>query len=317
MSGIGVVTNPMSRRNRRDPAVARGLSYVLGQRGQLAAPDDLDALATTAARFRDLEIEALCINGGDGTVHQVLTAMVRAYGDEPLPPVAILPGGTMNIVADSVGVDVSAEAMLGQVADAYHGGEALPERVVPLLRVDFDDEPPQYGFLSGNGIIARFLELYYEQPDPTPMGAAALLAKGAASALVGGSLVKRLLRPWSGSVVLDDGTAWPHDAWVAVAVGTVEQMGLGFRVFHLLRRHPDHMQVVGISGRVAELAWALPSLYRGHGIRGASNLTGLTHTLELVGDGPMALMIDGDFYVAATGRVRYSLGPVVRLLLPT
>ncbi|MBX2800585.1 MAG: hypothetical protein KTR31_23095 [Myxococcales bacterium] len=316
MSGIGVVTNPMSRRNRRDPDAARSLAYVLGQGDELAAPDDLDALATTAAQFRDRDVGVVCINGGDGTVHQVLTAMVRAYGDAPLPPVALLPGGTMNIVAGSVGIDVSAQAMLGQVVESFHGGPPLRERAVPLLRVEFGDEAPYYGFLSGNGIIARFLELYYDQPDPTPMGAAALLAKGAASALVGGDLVRDLMQPWSGRVILDDHAPWPHDAWVAVAIGTVEQMGLGFRVFHLLRQAPHRMQVVGISGGVAELAWSLPSLYRGHGPRGPSHLTSLADGLVLEGTGPIPLMIDGDFYNASGGRVTYSLGPTVRLLLP-
>lgn len=315
MSGIGVLTNPRSRHNRRDPGVARSLAYVLGEKGQLVAPDDLDALNHTAERFRDHGIEVLCVNGGDGTLHQALTALVRAYGEEAeLPPIAMLRGGTMNIVADSIGVRVPAAAMLEQVVDAYHAGESLRERRVRCIRIELDDQPPSYGFLSGNGIIARFLEVYYEKPDPTPADAARLLLRGSMSALVGGRLIRRLTRPWEGTLTLD-GERWPHDRWVAVAIGTIEQMGLGFRVFHLLERSPDRLQVVGLAGSVTDLARELPSVYRGRGVHRPGDRTEVGSELVLEGTEAQAIMIDGDFYIAHRGRVRYTLGPEVRFLM--
>ena len=77
---IGVVTNPRSR-GRHTPGA---LAYVLGERGELVAPGDLDALAAHARRFRDRGITTLCVDGGDGTLHRVLTAIARVYGDAPL-----------------------------------------------------------------------------------------------------------------------------------------------------------------------------------------------------------------------------------------
>lgn len=316
MSGIGVITNPKSRRNRRDPGVARTLAYVLGERGQFVAPDDLDALAATLERFRDHQIDVLCINGGDGTVHQSVTAMVRAYGEEaPLPPIVVLRGGTMNIIADSLGMTAGAETMLDQVVDAYHSGDALPERSVRLLRVEIDDQPPRYGFLAGNGVIAGFLEVYYEQDDPSPIDAATLLARGAASAVVGGTLVRRLMRPWRGHISVD-GHTWAGDAWVAIAIGTVEEMGLGFKVFNRVAAHPTKMQVVGIGSSVARLVAELPRLYAGYGPRHRANHSQLGEDLILQGTEPFPLMVDGDLYAASGGRVRFRLGPRVTMLLP-
>lgn len=316
MSGIGVITNPLSRKNRRDPRVVRTLAYVLGERGHFVAPDDLDALAATTRRFRDHQIDVLCINGGDGTVHQAMTALVRAYDEHaPLPPVAILRGGTMNIIADSVGMTIPAEAMLDQIVDAYHSGDLLPERRVRLLKVEIDDEVPVYGFLSGNGVIAGFLDVYYAKKDPSHVDAAALLVRGAASAMVGGPLVRRLLRPWRGRVLLD-GVAWPPSEWVAVALGTIEEMGLGFKVFHLLRDHPQRLQVVGIGSRVSRLALELPGLYAGRGVHRPANSSQVAEVVELEGEGAFTVMVDGDLYRAHTGRVRYSVGPELRLLLP-
>lgn len=316
MSGIGVITNPTSRRNRRDPGVARALSYVLGERGELAAPCDLDALAATLRHFRDREIDVLCVNGGDGTVHQAVTAMVRAYQDGPaLPALVVLRGGTMNIIADSVGVSVSPERMLTQVVDAFHSGEALPERTVRLMEVEIDGAPPRYGFLAGNGVIAGFLQVYYERDHPTPVDAATLLARAAASALTGGPLVKRILRPWRGTVTVD-GQAWDGREWVAIALGTVEEMGFGFRVFHEVADNPDKVQVVGIGSSVARLATELPRLYAGRGTRDPANRCALSRELILQGDQRFPIMIDGDLYEATEGRVRARSGPAVRLLLP-
>jgi diacylglycerol kinase family enzyme len=313
---IAVVTNPRSKHNRRNPGLSRSLAYVLGEQGEVVEPGDLDALAATSTRFRERGIGTLCVNGGDGTLHQVLTSVIRTWGEDgALPAVAILRGGTMNIIADSVGVRADAETMLGRVVEAVHAGEALPTVTRRTLRIELDGGPAYYGFLAGNGIIARFLELYYEQPDPSPVGAAKLLARGALSAMVGGALIRRLTRPYSGQVVLD-GRALPNERWVAVAVGTVEQMGLGFRVFHLLRDHPDRLQVVALGGSVADLARELPSVYRGRGVHRPGDSTAAVAELVWASAEPVQLMIDGDFYVADGGRVRFSVGPEVRFVLP-
>ncbi|MEQ1569757.1 MAG: diacylglycerol kinase family protein [Myxococcota bacterium] len=313
---VAVVTNPRSRHNRNNPQLQPALAYVLGERGELVSPSDLGALAQTVRRFRDRGTEVLCVNGGDGTLHQVITAAARVWGDAPMPALALLRGGTMNIVADSVGVRVDAETMLGRVVEAIHTGDPLPTVTRRLLRVEVDDQPPFFGFLSGNGIIARFLELYYERPDPTPLSAGWLLARGAMSALVGGPLIRRLTRPYSGRVEVD-GVDLGGDRWVAVALGSIEQMGLGFQVFPRAAEDPDRFQFVAMGGSVSDVARELPSLYRGRGVRRPENRSNLAAQLVFRSDEPIQLMIDGDFYVAARGRVRYTVGPSVRFLLPT
>ncbi len=316
MSGIGVVTNPRSRKNRRNPVMAETLAYVLGERDHFHAPTSLEALAETARRFRAHEIDVLCINGGDGTIHKVMTAMVRAYGANPLPDVAILRGGTMNIVAESVGNRIRPEEMLEQVVSSYHGSIPLPETELRLLEVDLDDgEPPLYGFISGNGIIPRFLERYYDRPDPSPVDAAWLLLRAAVSAVFGGGLARKLTEPWRGEVRID-GSVWPHEEWIAVAFGSVEQIGLGFPVFHRVSAHPDRFQVVGVGSSVATLALGLPRLYRGRGIGGRDNFTDVAYEVVLQGPPDQPMTIDGDLYRTPTGRIRYTVGPRVTMRLP-
>ena len=134
----------------------------------------------------------------------------------------------MNIVATSIGVRASPEEMLRRILEGQ-----VPTVTRRILRIVVDGGPPHYGFLSGNGIVARFLELYYDHPEPSPRTAAWLLMRGACSALVRGSLAARLTRPYIGRVEID-GEVREGQRWLAVVLGTVEELGLRFRVFHLL-----------------------------------------------------------------------------------
>src|SRR5437762_2543265 len=102
--GIGVITNPRSRMNKRDPSRMRKLGYLIGDRGSAAATRSLDDLYRVAEEFKSADIDVLGINGGDGTIHHTLTAFVRTWGDKPLPLIAILRGGTMNTIANSYGI---------------------------------------------------------------------------------------------------------------------------------------------------------------------------------------------------------------------
>src|SRR5215471_13326780 len=102
--GIGLITNPRSRVNLRDPGRPRRLSYLIGSHGQAEATRTLDDLYRVCEEFRKERIDVLGISGGDGTLHHTLTAMIRTYGsDQSLPPIAILRGGTMNTIARSFG----------------------------------------------------------------------------------------------------------------------------------------------------------------------------------------------------------------------
>src|SRR5580704_17382124 len=113
MSGIGVVLNPRSRRNLRDPKAALRLARTLGDHGVVRQVDSIEDLHRTAEDFRHLDIDVLGISGGDGTNHVTITGFLDVYGNGKvadsaapalLPQIAFLRGGTMNTVANSVGI---------------------------------------------------------------------------------------------------------------------------------------------------------------------------------------------------------------------
>ncbi|MDP2305189.1 MAG: diacylglycerol kinase family protein [Pseudomonadota bacterium] len=312
LPGIAVVTNPRSRQNRRDPAIAGQLAYVLGERGQLAQPTNREELVDAARRFRDHGIDVLAINGGDGTAHVVLTAMVQAYGSDPLPPIALLRGGTMNTVASGIGVKGSPAALLGALVARYHAGEPLGEVERNLLCVP--GPVPQYGFLFGNGLIANFLEAYYAGSEPSPQKAAWILARAVASALVGGALFRRLMRPIELEVEVD-GVAWAPASYLCVGAGTVDDIGLRFRPFHLAPTHPNHVHAVAFGCSPFALIGQLGNIWLARPTSAPGIRSVLARRMVLRGNMPIPYMIDGDFHTGMQ-TLTIEVGPRVRLLVP-
>jgi len=313
MGGIGIVNNPRSRRNLRDPALAGRLRALLRDDGQVldaATPDELERALES---FRAAGIDVLGVNGGDGTGHYVLTAFARARGPDPMPPLLLLRGGAMNTVAHGHGIRGGPERILREVLLRRRHG--FPLRTTPrdLLRVSADGGPPRHGFLFGTGAIVTFLEAYYAGGRPSPMMAALLVVRAFGSALVGGPFAEALTRR-EPLRVETDGDEWPDGSYLAVAAGSTPDIGFGFRAFQRCGEQPGFFHVVGLSGSVGQLALSLPRLRRGAPWRRRLAQDEVARELVLEGDAPR-FTIDGDLYVAER-TVRVDTGPAIEIVLP-
>src|SRR5579863_9565155 len=165
MSGIGVVLNPKSRRNLRDPRAEYRLARRLGNHGVVRAARSIDELYHIAEDFRRVDIDVLAISGGDGTNHVTLTGFLDVYRGATMPQVALLRGGTMNTVANSVGVRRGGpEGLLGRLVRDYARRGVLElenvERHVMRLLAPSEGKA-RFGFLFGTGVVHGFLAEYY------------------------------------------------------------------------------------------------------------------------------------------------------------
>lgn len=299
---VAVFASPRSGANRRRPARLRALQEVAERTGAvLHTTSTLAELDAAMASLASAPPDVLAINGGDGSVHRVLTAAVQVF--PTLPTLALLPGGTMDIAARSTGWLGRGAVGLQTLMD---GGLATTER--SLLTID----GRWAGFLFGNGLIARFLEVYEEVPDPTAVRAAQILARGVASAAVGGPFADRLTRRWSGEIELD-GEVLEGDDWLAVAAGTVEQIGLGFRPFREARA--GCMHAVGLGSSVASFARELPRVFQRRPLQEAGNVERTARQLVLRSDEAASFMVDGDFHRGSNELV-VEIGQTVSFLVP-
>jgi diacylglycerol kinase family enzyme len=187
---------------------------------------------------------------------------------------------------------------------------------MPVVRRWLLEVDGHYGFLFGNGVIARFLELYYEGTnEPTPAKAVWVLVRGILSALVNGPYVQRLLAPYAGTVEVD-GRVWPGDRWMMIGAGTADDIGIGFRPFWKALRHPGRMHVVGTSSlRPMTLVRELPRIRLARQVEGDGFVDDVAQQVVLRADAPIGYMIDGDFYRG--GQVlTVRIGPQVDFVVP-
>ena len=73
MGGIGVVHNPFARGNMRRPWVVKKLHEVVAGAGDLWETRNVNELPKVAENFLRRKLDILAINGGDGTLHLVLS----------------------------------------------------------------------------------------------------------------------------------------------------------------------------------------------------------------------------------------------------
>jgi len=87
---VGVIYNPRSHRNKGQDLASDPAPHVY-----VSQPGERSQLPAALRRFADRGIDLLVINGGDGTVRDVLTAGCEVFG-ENWPTVAVLPKGKTN-----------------------------------------------------------------------------------------------------------------------------------------------------------------------------------------------------------------------------
>jgi hypothetical protein len=342
MSGIGVIFNPRSGRNLRDPRAAGRLARTLGDHGVIREAGSIDELYRVAEDFRRLDIDVLGISGGDGTNGTTITGFLDVYQGNALPQIAFLRGGTMNTVANSVGVRRGPpEGLLDRLCRAYVERAARPlanvERHVMCIRPEGARTPAaaangnggakplrmpplatKYGFNFGTGVVCGFLSEYYAAGHPpNPVIAAKTLLRGVGSAAVGGEMVKRMAAPFRGSVELGDGDVWPERDYLAVAGGTVDQIGLNFRPFYRYAERPNTFHLLGIHTSPMGFVRQLPRIWRAAPMQPGRSYEAVTDRAVIRSPhAPLRYMIDGDLH-ECEGPLHVSIGPRVRIVVGT
>lgn len=154
MTKLGIIRNPRSRRNRdRGPIdPARLVGDIL-----LREPASYRELETVIEEFAARKIDVIAIDGGDGTIRDVLSAAIGTF--DRLPPFALLASGKTNVLAANVGSWGTGEkALAALAAAAQHNLLGRPTQPRPTLRLTFGNQR-LYGFVFGAGAYRRTVAL--------------------------------------------------------------------------------------------------------------------------------------------------------------
>lgn len=106
--------------------------------------EDLKQVFDDAA---NTDFNHLIIEGGDGTICSTLTALLTTYpASKTLPAISIVPSGTTNQIARTLGVKKPTD-----LARIFQG--TFRSLSIPLVKIDSNLHPSQYGFLFSTGAL--------------------------------------------------------------------------------------------------------------------------------------------------------------------
>jgi diacylglycerol kinase family enzyme len=267
-------------------------------------------LAEEAQRVAGERPSIIGIHGGDGTLHRTLSALIAAYGPRPLPPIAILPGGTMNVVASSLGIHVDPERLLAELVSGAREGKPPATLRRRCIRVGDD-----HGFIFGSGLLSNFLEEYYARGRYGGWRAVWVILRIVVSLITFGPYARRIFRRMRVTVTVD-GAALAHSQLTGIGAATVSEIGFRFKLHQHADNDPDRMAVVAIFCRPLSLLLDLLSVRLGKGISPRRATSVIATRVELVpAESPICYTLDGDMY-ACQGPLAVELGPVLEIVRP-
>lgn len=148
---LGVLINTQSGRNRTG---TQALDALLASRPDIAVqrPATPQATAASLASLADEGVNVLGVCGGDGTVQQVLNVVLSpASPFGQIPALAVLPGGTTNMIAHDLNEASRPVAVLEAIIK-HLDAKTLPTRRTsrPIIRLSGGDAiAPAYGLFFG------------------------------------------------------------------------------------------------------------------------------------------------------------------------
>lgn len=151
---IGLIHNPNATRNRDRPAPAHPRLLVREPYS--------GALVTAALRdFREAGCELVAVNGGDGTVREVLSALPAVYGDKP-PRLVVFAAGATDLIAADVGSGRIDEGLPRLIAALDAGTfELRPRRPLKVTWLDGSGATAT-GMFFGAAAFVRATELSHK-----------------------------------------------------------------------------------------------------------------------------------------------------------
>jgi hypothetical protein len=311
---IRVLINPNARVNRRKQISKDTVETLLIHEADVYVTETLSELPDAVDKILRGPTDLLIVSGGDGTLHLLLTEMLRQCKDTRLfPPLMVLRGGTMNMVANNLGNSRSPLLELRILGKILLNGDVtgLPLQSLPVLSIESSVKPyPLYGLVFANGIAFRILKEYYNG-EPSPARAFNVTA----SCIIGAFLSKEQERKYfprlQAIVTVDGKVVGRKDLRISVA-SAAPKLLLWFTVFDDKQATDDGFFFLANFMKTKEIAKNFWSLCRG-GYEGDGHINRVVREVKM--EGAEGFTIDGEIYEATNKDVCViRRGPALRYL---
>lgn len=301
MIRAGVIWNRKSHRNRgagRPPLPDDVLDV---------APEAESELFAALRRFAGEGVDLVVIDGGDGTIREVLTRLPEAFGGR-YPRVAIVPNGKTNALALDLGVPIGA-SIESLLAAAQSGGTLKRRHCLEVMRPG-QTLPERRGFLLGVGAFVRGTELAQRNHARGLFNNAAIgvtILGAAARTLTGGAD-----DPWRRGEPAVLSFAPDQAMWFLVLASTLKRFPLGLKPFG---EPHEGLKVLSVVAPPRRLVRAVPAILRGRDPAWLARAGYLRHDLDrfdltLPGD----FVLDGEIFEG--GELSIRKGPELDFVIP-
>lgn len=337
---IGVITNPNSRKNRKRPDRAKRLQNIVGALGEVHETSSVDSIKPVLREFLRKRARYWVADGGDGALHWMLRLGMEVL-QEPefinnftsLPVAMPTNGGTIDFVANHVGLKGDAESLLDALSRSIESGREVEEAQVDSMAIDgvqvIDGKQVEfrtYGFASAaGGVGQRFYSKYYAESDPNPRTIVKVVANTMVSAPIAlsplaklpfgqlSTYARDLFQPTRCKVTLDR-IALPGDSFTGVHIASMSiNLGNVLRLFGKADE-PGRMNALVGTPSPWSIIRNLPRMVRGQDVRGRNILDRQCSemAIEATGDELLEPIIDGEYYHCVQKLV-FRLGPRLRI----
>ncbi len=338
---IGVITNPNSRKNRNRPDRAERLQRIVGNIGEVHQTSSLESIKPVLREFLRKRARYWVADGGDGALHWMLRMGMEVLQEDEfvgqsvqLPTTLPTKGGTIDFVANNVGIQGDAEGILATLRRNVEYGSRIEETEVDSMvidgvqRIDGVDTPFRtYGFAAApGGVGQRFFNKYYQAEDPNPKTIMKVVANAIGSAPIAYSplaklpfgawrtYAKELFDPQPCKITLD-GMRLPGDRFTGVHVASMSiNLGNVLRFFGKADQ-PGLMNALVGTPSPWGIIRNLPRMARGEEMRGRDILDRPCREMIVEanpGEELLAPIIDGEFY-RNVSKLTFKIGPRVRI----
>ena len=338
---IGVITNPNSRKNRLYPERASQLKTIVGDLGEVHSTRSVESIKPILREFLRKRARYWVADGGDGALHWMLRLGMEVLEEDEFAgmslslPMVPTKGGTIDFVANNVGIQGTAETILAKLRDSIERGRRIEEVEVDSMRIEGIEvtesgEVPfrTYGFgCAAGGVGQRFFAKYYADKDPNPRTIVKVLANTLLSMPVALSPLRHvpgmpkhlrdyasdLFKPARAQVTMD-GMILPSREFTGIHVASMAiNLGNVFEFFKKAEK-PGFMHALVGSPSPATVVLNLPRMTRGKELRGRQLIDRPCRELVIraTDDELLAPVIDGEYY-RNLREVTFRLGPRIRI----
>ena len=323
---LGVIVNPLARKNRASPDRGADLRRIVGPWGEVHETASVEDLRKTVREICP-RVTHLVGDGGDGALHWLVNEIEQSVTDaERWPTFVPTNGGSVNAVARKARVRGRADAIIRALTAAAEADRPPPEVCLDTLELNGETADGAafhrlcFGLAAG-GVGNRFYDRYYDSPDHGRLAVARVIARSFGDYITSKVAPGRVKTPNYASVlftptrarVVIDGEEVPTRTHRLLHAGAIDlRIGGPFRLFPKASE-PGALNFQAGELRPSRIVAQLPAALTNGTIRGdrVRDVNGREMIIEAEEE-PLSPIIDGERFVGIV-RLVARAGPRIRV----